>query len=46
MPCGDEVDERDLAVIRIGVVPVLVNGMGQSNPTAQQVVAEYKRTKQ
>jgi hypothetical protein len=34
-----------MQVFEQGAPAVYINGMGQSNPTADEVVAEYRRTK-
>ena len=37
---------RAMAVFQQGAPAVYINGMGKSNPTADEVVAEYQRTRQ
>ena len=38
--------ERAVAVFNRGAPAVFVNGMGMSNPTAVQTIAEYRKTRQ
>jgi len=38
--------ERAVAVFNRGAPAVFVNGMGMSNPTAAQTIAEYRKTRQ
>ena len=38
--------ERAVAVFNSGAPAVFVNGMGMSNPTAAQTIAEYRKTRQ
>jgi len=38
--------DRTLKVLNGEIPAVFVNGMAQSNPTAEQVVAEFRRTRQ
>lgn len=38
--------QRAVAVFQRGAPAVFVNGMAMSNPTAEQAVAEYRRTEQ
>lgn len=38
--------ERAVAVFNSGAPAVFINGMGMSNPTAAQTIAEYRKTRQ
>ena len=38
--------ERAVAVFNRGAPAVFINGMGMSNPTAAQTIAEYRKTRQ